>query len=44
MAKAIPDCELVMTNGTHVVPLEHKKLVEEKIDGLFERIAEKRGA
>jgi pimeloyl-ACP methyl ester carboxylesterase len=37
MAKAIPDCELVMTNGTHVVPLEHKRLVEEKIDAFLSR-------
>jgi pimeloyl-ACP methyl ester carboxylesterase len=42
MAHAIPDCELVMTNGTHVVPLEHKKLVEEKIDALLARIAARR--
>lgn len=42
MAKAIPDCELVMTTGTHVVPLEHKRLVEEKIDALLEKIASQR--
>lgn len=42
MAKAIPDCDFVMTSGTHVVPLEHKKLVEDKIDDLFERIAKQR--
>ena len=37
MAKAIPDCELVMTSGTHVVPLEYKALVEEKIDAFLAR-------
>lgn len=41
MAKAIPDCELVMTSGTHVVPLEHKRLVEDKIDAFLEKVATK---
>ncbi|MBL9027289.1 MAG: alpha/beta hydrolase [Myxococcales bacterium] len=39
MARSIPDCELVMTNGTHVVPLEHKRLVEDKVDAFLEKIA-----
>jgi pimeloyl-ACP methyl ester carboxylesterase len=38
MAKALPDGELVMTSGTHVVPLEQRALVEEKIFGFLDRV------
>jgi len=38
MARAIPKGELVMTSGTHVVPLEQRALVEEKILDFVDRV------
>jgi pimeloyl-ACP methyl ester carboxylesterase len=38
MASAMPKGELVMTSGTHVVPLEQRSLVEEKVFALLDRV------
>lgn len=39
MAAAMPKGEILMTSGTHVVPLEQRALVEEKVLAFLDRVA-----